>query len=119
MKNNSNIPSLNDEKNTDGVQTSPSVSPSLDSLPKKSESDFTLPAPEHKMEEVVETKTNTESEGIDVVATRKGFYNLQRLREGDVFKIKNFKEIGEWMKCLDPDLEKKRLEILKNKKAII
>lgn len=55
--------------------------------------------------------------GIEVVATRKGFFGQQRLKEGDKFKIKDFSQIGEWMKCLDPTLENERLKLLKDKKA--
>lgn len=57
------------------------------------------------------------AKGIDVVATGKGFYNQTRHREGDKFVVKSFEEIGSWMMCLDPVFEKKRQEILKNKKA--
>lgn len=55
--------------------------------------------------------------GIKVVATRKGFYNQLRVKEGDEFIIKDFSKIGEWMKCVDPALERKRVEFYKNKKA--
>lgn len=55
--------------------------------------------------------------GIDVVATRKGFYNQLRLNEGDAFKINSIDELGEWMKCVDPVMEKQRKEIYNNKKA--
>lgn len=54
---------------------------------------------------------------IEVVATRRGFYDNQRKTEGESFTIKNFDEIGEWMKCVDSQLEKKRLEFFKQKKA--
>ena len=56
-------------------------------------------------------------EGIKVVALRKGFYNQNRIREGDKFIVKSFKQLGEWMRCEDKDLEEKRKEMLKNKKA--
>ena len=55
--------------------------------------------------------------GIDVVADRNGFYNQERISEGRPFKVKSFEELGEWMRCIDPDLEKKRVEFFKNKKA--
>jgi hypothetical protein len=55
--------------------------------------------------------------GIEVVATRKGFYNQMRCKEGDKFFVKSEIELGEWMKCVDPMFEKKRIEILKAKKA--
>ena len=55
--------------------------------------------------------------GIEVVATRNGFYNQSRYREGDSFLIKSEQEFGEWMKCVDPEMEKKRIEFYKNRKA--
>lgn len=55
--------------------------------------------------------------GIEVVATRKGFYNQCRHKEGDEFLVKSFEELGEWMKCKDVQIERKRLAILKDKKA--
>jgi hypothetical protein len=55
--------------------------------------------------------------GIEVVATRKGFYNQRRIKEGDEFKIRSEEEFGEWFKCKDAQFEKKRLEFVKNKKA--
>lgn len=55
--------------------------------------------------------------GLEVVALGKGFYNQHRIKEGDVFIIKSFEELGQWMKCVDPDLQKMHLENIKNKKA--
>ena len=54
--------------------------------------------------------------GIKVVATRKGFYNQMRYKEGDEFIIRSEQDFGEWMKCLDSSYEKKRLELLMKKK---
>lgn len=56
--------------------------------------------------------------GIEVMATRNGFYNLHRIVENDIFTVRKFEDLGEWMKCLDPDLEKERVKFFKNKKAI-
>jgi hypothetical protein len=55
--------------------------------------------------------------GIEVVAIGKGFYNQRRITEGTPFKIKSEAEFGSWFKCVDPDLEKKRVELLAAKKA--
>ena len=57
------------------------------------------------------------SNGIEVVAVRGGFFNQQRLSEGAEFKVKKFEQLGEWMKCKDKALERKRVEFFKNKKA--
>ena len=56
-------------------------------------------------------------QGIEVVAIRKGFYNRNRYKEGDKFFIRSEEQFGEWMKCVDPILEKKRIELYKSKKA--
>jgi hypothetical protein len=57
------------------------------------------------------------SKGIEVVATMNGFYNQSRKKDGDKFFVKSFEELGSWMICIDPVLEKKRQEFLKQKKA--
>lgn len=53
--------------------------------------------------------------GIPVVATRKGFYNQNRYKEGDKFSIRSEEEFGEWFKCVDPAMEAKRVKFLKDK----
>lgn len=58
----------------------------------------------------------TGNKAIEVVALRKGFYNQRRIKEGKVFKVKNFDHLGTWTKCTDPVIEKQRLEKF-NKKA--
>lgn len=58
------------------------------------------------------------SKGIKVVSTRDGFFNQQRLKSGTKFVVPKFEDLGQWMKCEDPVIEKKRIEFYKNKKAI-
>ena len=53
--------------------------------------------------------------GIEVVASRKGFFGQQRYKENDKFKVKKFGQLGSWMRCIDPVMEKKRSEFFKNK----
>lgn len=55
--------------------------------------------------------------GIEVVATRKGFYNQTRIKEGVEFKIKSEEDFGDWFKCKDPVFEKRRANFIKEKKA--
>jgi hypothetical protein len=54
--------------------------------------------------------------GIKVVALRDGFMFQQRIKAGEEFTISNFSQLGSWMKCLDPMMERKRKEIEKAKK---
>lgn len=54
---------------------------------------------------------------IEVVATRKGFYGQVRISEGTKFSVASFDDLGEWMKCTDKEIEKKRVKFLKDKKA--
>lgn len=56
------------------------------------------------------------SSGIKVIALRKGFFNQHRFKEGDSFTVKDFSQLGNWMECVDPVLEKKRKEISKANK---
>ena len=55
--------------------------------------------------------------GIAVIATRKGFYGQQRLKEGDKFVVRKIQDLGEWMKCIEPSMERERLNYFKDKKA--
>jgi len=55
--------------------------------------------------------------GIAVTATRRGFFAQQRIKEGEEFIVKAFESLGDWMKCKDSELEKKRIQFLKDKKA--
>lgn len=55
--------------------------------------------------------------GIEVVATRKGFFGQQRYKKDDKFFVKSFEELGEWMKCSDSNFEKQRVAFFKEKKA--
>lgn len=99
----------------------------LPSEPEKNEEEVTLPGeqenedrpsyitPESENSSVV--KVAVPKKGIEVTATRKGFYNQQRLKQGDKFVVKKFENLGEWMVCDDDILEKKRVEFFKNKKA--
>lgn len=56
--------------------------------------------------------------GIQVVATRNGFYNSTRIFTGDKFKLKSEKDYATWFECVDPDLEKDRKEHLREKKKL-
>jgi len=54
--------------------------------------------------------------GIEVIALRPGFIGQRRRKVGDRFKVAKFEALGEWMKCVDPTIEKKRIEFFKEKK---
>ncbi len=47
---------------------------------------------------------------IEVVATAKGFYKQARKVEGDKFSVAKFEQLGSWMKCVDPVMQKKHIE---------
>lgn len=55
--------------------------------------------------------------GIEVVATRKAFYNQNRIVEDQRLFLKSEEDLGEWHYCVDSFWEKKRVEYLKQKKA--
>lgn len=72
-----------------------------------------------RAEEDVSTqvKAPSPSKGrIEVVATRKGFYNQERKAEGSKFFIKSEEEFGEWFKCVEKHYEEKRRKFLEFKK---
>ncbi len=60
------------------------------------------------------------SRAIAVVATAAGFHKGHRKSEGDAFTVAKFEELGSWMKCVDPTMQKKHEEhqrSLKEKRA--
>lgn len=54
---------------------------------------------------------------IEVVALMPGFHANERFKEGDKFTIQSMKQLGDWMKCVNPELEKQHQELIKAKKA--
>ncbi len=59
---------------------------------------------------------------IEVVALAKGFYKQSRKVEGDKFTVPRLEDMGSWMKCVDPTMQKKHIARLaevkeKNKAA--
>lgn len=59
------------------------------------------------------------SRGIDVVALRSGFYEQRRIIEGEKFTVKKAEQLGSWMRCIDPVMQKKHQENLKAKKDAV
>lgn len=62
-------------------------------------------------------EVRTVRRGIEVVALEKGFYNQNRIAEGNRFTIKSEEDFGTWFRCIDPVMEGKRLEAIKNKRV--
>ena len=122
------MPNLNsDIEDHDSSLISPTLgAPSKDGASSLEDDEFDLQAPEHvkpmmnepedTMRSFVTTKKIVK-DGIQVVATRLAFYNQTRIKDGDLVTIKSTDDFGEWMRCVDPDFEKQRLEFLRNKKA--
>lgn len=54
---------------------------------------------------------------VEVVALRAGFYQRERKVEGDKFMVASMQKLGDWMKCVDPKLEKLHQAAIKEKKA--
>lgn len=74
--------------------------------------------------ETPETKASTEvniplvpKDGIEVVATREGFYNQMRIKKNFKFKVSKMDHLGEWMSCVDPVMERERVRKIQQKKA--
>lgn len=120
------MPSLNKSSSGDEINSSLSSSPLTDDSA-SAESDVSLNVPLHEekpamvnIDKDISTQLNVPSapkKGIEVVAQMKGFYNQKRYNQGDSFLIKSEEQFGSWMKCVDPAFEKKRIEIIKLRKA--
>ncbi len=65
----------------------------------------------------VESPSTKTVKEIKVVAVRAGFFAPHRKNEGDEFTVPSFKQLGSWMKCLDPKIEREHQAALKAKRA--
>ena len=59
----------------------------------------------------------TKPAGIEVLATRAGFFRGIRYKEGDRFLIPGVDKLGQWMRYADNRLEAERQREIKAKKA--
>ena len=87
--------------------------PSLSGSPAEAK----LGPPSPKSNEVVVAPKNSRT--IEVIATEKGFYKQMRKSEGDVFTVEKVEQLGSWMKCTDSVMEKKRQDLMKERKMIL
>lgn len=53
-------------------------------------------------------KVKSHKRGIEVMATRAGYYAQSRKAEGDRFFIESMEELGSWMQLMDAKAEQKR-----------
>lgn len=53
---------------------------------------------------------------IEVVAIRAGFYAQGRRPPGQKFQVAKFTQLGSWMKCVDPEIQKKHALNMKARK---
>lgn len=56
------------------------------------------------------------NKGIEVVATRAGFFKNVRYNAGDKFMIPSLEKAGSWMKCTDAVAEKQREGLMLQRK---
>lgn len=128
------MPGLPKQENSSSAETPVSDAPFTDeSVGNAADSDVGLDTPSHNEEDPVSAATPSihvhaaapatevkvslpPTKGIRVVATRKGFYNQMRYKDGDQFLIRSEADFGEWMKCLDPGMEAKRLKFYEQKR---
>jgi len=99
---------------------------SSESSPVEGEKNLETPSHEEEVKPVIEDGKNTidntvevslkSIKGIEVTATRAGFYGQQRRELGDSFIVGSFEKLGEWMECKDSAIEKERIKFFENKK---
>lgn len=87
----------------------------MPSLPKPSEAQVSEESAKVEQKEPVAPKAKS----IEVVALRPGFFKQMRKSEGDKFVVEKFEQLGSWMKCLDPVMEKKHQEAMKQRKSAL
>lgn len=71
-----------------------------------------LPAASEKSE-VASAPEKSSAKPVEVIALRPGFIKQRRRAEGDRFTVGSMKEVANWMRCVDPLLEKKHQEAMK------
>lgn len=81
-----------------------------------------LPTPSEQSEgeeqDVADENPSTKTlKDIKVVALRAGFFAPHRKNENDEFTVPSFKQLGSWMKCLDPKIEREHQAALKAKRT--
>jgi len=55
---------------------------------------------------------------VRVIALGVGFYKQLRKKAGDAFVVDTLADVGSWMKCEDPVLEKKHQELMRERKRV-
>ncbi len=65
---------------------------------------------------VVHQKVYNGPRNIEVEALAKGFFDQHRKNEGDLFVIPTMKQLGSWMKCKDPKIQKMHDEAMRVKR---
>jgi len=102
LSKNKQMPSLGGDKSEGAVKgASDDKSGFPDSKPEESSSITKMPA---------------SGGGIEVIALRAGFFKQARKEEGDKFKVSKMENLGNWMKCLDPEQEEEHQDYIKAKK---
>ena len=106
------MPKMNNDKSSESKDSGLSV-PSHESQSeiKKPEID----KGEGKVESNIKTPI-APKDGIEVVATREGFFNQHRIKRGQSFKVSKVEQLGDWMSCKDPSMEKERVKRIEQKK---
>lgn len=75
------------------------------------------PLPSASLENSEEAAPVQAPKNIEVVALRNGFFAQERKVEGDKFVVPTMKQLGSWMRCLDPRIEKMHQDFLKAKRS--
>ena len=73
------------------------------------------PPPDHTGGE--KEKSAPKKNGIEVKALQPGFFKQHRKAMGDVFLIQTFEQLGSWMECTDPVMQKKHLAAMAERKV--
>jgi hypothetical protein len=59
------------------------------------------------------------SQGIEVIAVNAAWFQGQYRKPGDRFLVPNENMLGSWMKCVDPNLDKKHQARVKERKKLM
>lgn len=84
-------------------------------IPPAHEEKVEIESPEDDNDSIIPVPLTKQN--IEVIAERKGFYGQQRIAKGQTFSVSSFDALGEWMICVDPELEKKRIQFFIDKKV--
>lgn len=102
-----NMPSPDENKENAPVLTVPNLEQD-----QKSDNQVSI----DETQDTIKKDDELESKPIEVIALRPGYFASNRVAAETKFTIPSFSQLGSWMECTDPEIQKLHLEAIEAKK---